>query len=305
MNYIEVSVRSNTLSAEDMTGILLVGGVTDCIIEDPGTAADMMKNRREYDWDYVEDGVLTGGPQLPCVKFYAEDSGEGREKVREVLSGFGGTEHDVSMRVADDSEWKDKYKEFFRALDLSDRLVVRPSWDSTPAGPGKKVIELDPGMAFGTGGHATTAMCAELLDEEGCEGKDVLDIGCGSGILSIAAARLGAESVLAVDIDEEAVSAASQNVEKNGLSDVIEVRRGDLAEGTDLTADIIAANLMAELIAGFLPDAAGHLKPGGAFICSGILEEKTDMVKKAAIECGLTIEKEKARGEWRALLGRK
>ncbi|MGI6204309.1 MAG: 50S ribosomal protein L11 methyltransferase [Anaerovoracaceae bacterium] len=305
MKYIEVSIGSDELTPDEITGILLMRGVTDSVVEDPGIVSEMMKGRRGYDWDYIDDSATEDLPDRPAVKFYAEDSPEGKARVKDVLSGFAGKDTDVSVKYVDDSEWKDKYREFFRTTELTDRLVVRPSWDDTPVKPGMKIIELDPGMAFGTGGHETTAMCAQLIDEEGCAGKYVLDVGCGSGILSIAAAKLGAERVLGIDIDEEAVTSATENAAKNDPDGVIEIRRGDLTEGVDFTADIIAANLVAELIVSFLPDAVRHMRPGAAFICSGILNEKAEMVKDAAEHAGLSVEKEISRGEWTALLGRK
>ncbi len=160
------------------------------------------------------------------------------------------------------------------------------------------MIELDPGMAFGTGRHETTALCADLMEEAGCSGKKVLDVGCGSGILSIAAALLGSREILAVDIDDEAVRTAQENADKNGCSDRIKIIRGDMLKDIDFRADIVVANLIAEMIADLSDSVRRNMEPGGIFVSSGILLEKKDMVIRALGGNGFTVVKIKEKGEW-------
>lgn len=312
MKYKEITIYTGAGGSESAEGILITQGITGTVVNDPGMIDDLMEHKKDYEWDYVDPSVLESRPERSSLTFYLDDDAEGEQKLAGIKAAFAkmsseGAIDDVTFetRIVDDEDWKNKYKEFFKTLRLTDNLVVRPSWDDTEIGPGLKIIDLDPGMAFGTGGHATTSMCAEMLDEEGCAGKKVLDVGCGSGVLSIAAAFLGAEEVLGIDIDDQAVISSRENVEKNRCGDVVSIQKGDLTEGVDFKADIIAANLMAELIVRFAPHAADHMNGGGAFIASGILTEKKKMVTAAMEQAGLTVEKIADRGEWCALLARK
>lgn len=206
--------------------------------------------------------------------------------------------------MVDDGQWKDSYKEHFKTIDLTDNIIVKPSWEPVPENNTKKILELDPGMAFGTGDHATTSMCAVLMDEAGCEGKKVLDIGTGSGILAIAADLLGASDILGVDIDPSAVEVAIENAEVNGCGDNVRFIEGDLTKGIDFRADIVVANLMAEMVVMLISSVREHMLPEGVFISSGILVEKKDMVIKALDKAGFETVKVMKKGEWCAILAR-
>lgn len=164
------------------------------------------------------------------------------------------------------------------------------------------VIEIDPGMAFGTGTHHTTSMCMEYLEEIITPQAEVFDVGTGSGILSIAAAKLGAKSIVAVDIDANAVRIAKENIAGNGLSEVIAVKEGDLLHGTEGKADVIIANIIADIIIMLLPDVAQKLKADGKFLASGIIEEREDDIKKAAAASGLKVVSTRHKGGWVAML---
>ena len=204
-----------------------------------------------------------------------------------------------------DEEWKDKWKEYFKTSKMTDNIVIKPTWEEYEPEENEMVIEIDPGMAFGTGTHATTRMCVKLLEKYITSEEDkVLDLGCGSGILSIAAALLGSKHVYGVDIDPNAVAASAENVEMNGLSEVIEIAYGDVTEGLGMKADIIAANLMADLIKMLSPDIAKHLEGKKIFISSGILEEKVDEVSEAVKNSGFEILEVLHEDEWCAIAAR-
>ena len=166
------------------------------------------------------------------------------------------------------------------------------------------MLELDPGMAFGTGDHETTSMCAVLMDEVSCEGKDVLDVGTGSGILAIAADLLGANEILGVDIDPIAVEVAIENGKINNCGDNVKFIEGDLTKGIDFKADIVVANLMAEMVVMLTKAVKNHMKAGSVFISSGILVEKKDMVIEALKEVGLEPFKIIDKGDWSAIAAR-
>jgi ribosomal protein L11 methyltransferase len=208
----------------------------------------------------------------------------------------------VESSYESDEEWRDKWKEYFKPAKITENIVIKPTWEEYEAMGNEKVIEIDPGMAFGTGTHATTRMCVKHLEKYiESEEDTVLDLGCGSGILSIAAALLGSKHVYGVDIDPNAVTASAENTELNGLSDIIEISYGDVTEGLGMKADIIVANLMADLIIMLAPDIAKHLKGKKIFISSGILEEKLNDVVEAVQNSGFKIIEVLHEEEWCAI----
>ena len=199
---------------------------------------------------------------------------------------------------------------------MGKRIVVKPSWEDYKPAEGELVIEMDPGMAFGSGLHETTSMCIRALEEIltdrsiiSCAEKGnrirILDVGTGTGILAIAGVLLGADEALGVDIDSDAVRVAEENISHNGLTEKITVRYGDLTEGVEYRAEIIVANLMADLVARLSPAAAAHLAAGGWYITSGILDIREEAVSRAIRAAGFDIVKILRDGEWRAVVARK
>ena len=180
-----------------------------------------------------------------------------------------------------------------------------PSWEAYEPKEGDLVLELDPGMAFGTGTHETTFMCMEQLEKYVTPGCRAIDVGCGSGILGLAAAKLGAADVLAIDLDELAVKVAAENTEKNGLSNVVRVAHGDLLEKREEKADVIVANIIADVICYLCGPVKKHLLEGGTFICSGIIKEREQDVVNALTAADYTILETKRKGEWVAMLSRR
>lgn len=209
---------------------------------------------------------------------------------------------EMIWKSVDDADWKDNWKEYFKPAKITDRIVIKPTWEEYQALADDLVIEIDPGMAFGTGTHPTTSLCVKLLEKYIEPEKDkVLDVGCGSGILAIAAALLGARDILAVDIDPIAVTVSKENVELNHLSTEIRVIEGDLTKGLNEKADIVVANLMADLVIMLSKDVAAHLKGKSIYISSGILIEKQAMVAEAIKERGFQILEILEEGEWCAI----
>lgn len=291
MKYYEVTIYTDDIPA--VTQQLIEMDITAMQIEDPADLRDIIENQSTYNWDFVDPGFVEKELAAhPKITVYFEDVNEAER----IAAMFG----EAYVCCTDDSEWKDKYKEHFKSLRLTDDIIVVPSWEEKPDGD-DKVIDLDPGMAFGTGAHQTTSMCAKLLEKYGCEGKKVLDVGTGSGILSIAAALMGSTDILGVDIDDTAVEVAKENVEKNGLSDVIRIEKGDLTKGIDYIGDIVVANIIAELVIELAGSVKDHLVPGGYFISSGILAEKEDMVKNALADLGFVIDDVLGDNEWCAI----
>jgi ribosomal protein L11 methyltransferase len=221
--------------------------------------------------------------------------------------GLDPGEVSITTRSIDEEVWANGWKQFYHPVRVTDRLMIIPSWEmeQTDVPAGVERIILDPGMAFGTGTHATTTLCMELLEDVIRGGETVFDVGCGTAILSIAAAKLGAKSVLALDLDSVAVEVAKDNVARNGVDSKVRVEQGNLLSGIDGTCDVIVANILADIVIQLTPDAFRHLAPGGTFITSGIIEKYADQVYKVLTDRGFTNIEKRSQGDWVAFLARK
>lgn len=315
MNYYEVAIYTSSEGIDAVSALLTMLGHETFMIEDASVVEELLQKENSYDWDYVDDSVIAQKDAESRIVLYLEpeDDTEAvitaiRESVKllkqqDEAGRFGRLE--VESSYESDEEWKDKWKEYFKPSRMTDHIVIKPTWEEYEAKEGDMIIEIDPGMAFGTGTHATTRMCVKHLENyiESPEDR-VLDLGCGSGILSIAAALLGSEHVYGVDIDPNAVAASAENVEKNGLSHIVSIAYGDVTEGLGQKADIIAANLMADLIIALTPDIAKHLEGKKIFISSGILEEKLEEVSEAICDNGFEILDVLHEEEWCAIAAR-
>lgn len=321
MKFIEVKIYTSHQGVEPLTAMLMEKGISGVVVDDPQDAEELLDKKNEYEWDYIDRSLLENQEKEPVVSVFFEDTEEGRRQVQELkisvmmlkskeMEGVFGWDADLGRlyaedRVVDDEDWKDKWKEYFKPAKVTETLVVKPTWETYEKTGSEKVIELDPGMAFGTGTHETTTMCMELMEHYLKEGQSVLDIGCGSGILSIAAAFLGSSRVLGIEIDPDAVRTARENVSANDVSELVEIREGDLTKDVDEKADLIAANLIAPLVIQLAEPAAEHLNEGGVFISSGILTERKEEVEKAIREAGFEILEIREKGEWCAIAARK
>jgi ribosomal protein L11 methyltransferase len=224
----------------------------------------------------------------------------------------------MTEAIVDEEDWANAWKQYFKPIRVSERLTIKPTWEDYQAGPEERIIELDPGMAFGTGTHPTTALCLRTLDSVVRGGEQVIDVGTGSGILAIGAVRLGAERVLALDLDPVAVSSAAENTRLNNLQDQIQVHLSDLLgvlrgspeeAGVQLNVtvpvDLVVANILAEIILLFIDDVYEALKPGGTYIASGIYENKETDVERGLEAAGFEIVSREREDKWIAYVARK
>ncbi|MFB9325502.1 50S ribosomal protein L11 methyltransferase [Paenibacillus aurantiacus] len=219
----------------------------------------------------------------------------------------------ISAAMVDDEDWANAWKQYFKPIRVSERLTIKPTWEDYTPGPDERIIELDPGMAFGTGTHPTTALCLRTLESVIQGGEEVIDVGTGSGVLAIGAMRLGAKRVLALDLDPVAVSSATENTRLNGLEDSIQVHLSDLlgilqakeASGpvnVSVPVDVVVANILAEIILLFIDDVYAALKPGGTYIASGIWKNKEEDVEAGLLKAGFTIKDRQRDQDWIAFV---
>lgn len=323
MKYIELKIYAKQQGIEQITAMLLARDIVEICIDDPGDMDDILNKKNEYGWDYIEDELKENLDREPVMSLYFDDNDEAKNTIEEIkgevaelkqreADGEFGIESDMGSLeteeiVVDDSDWKDKWKEFFKPTKITGKITVKPTWEEYMPQDGEVVIEIDPGMAFGTGTHETTSLCLKLMEKylgKNPEEKKVLDVGCGSGILSIGAALLGCKDILGVEIDEDAVKVAQENVELNKVANAVKVIQGDLTKGIDYKANIIVANLMADLVMMLSESAQKHMEKGGIFISSGILVEKEELVSEAIKAAGFEIIEIAEDGEWCAIAAR-
>ncbi len=309
MKYIELTVHTTSEASELVADILwnyTEGGVA---VSDIADVIALQNGQYGIFWDYLDESLQALPRSDVLVKAFLlpEKEGEIPKIMQEIYAcrdraageiPFGTLEE--TKRVIDGDDWIDIWKKHFRPIHLN-HIVVVPEWIDYEEGPDEKVVVLDSNMAFGTGEHETTAMCVELMQDFLQGGDVVLDVGCGSGILGIAAAKLGAGQCFLTDIDPIAVASSKHNAEKNGVENLVTVKESNLVDDTSMKADLILANITAEILVHLAPAIPSHLKEGGAVILSGILPDRADKVKAAFGAAGLSLLREVRRGEWVAL----
>ena len=302
MDWIEVNVAVKHEAVEAVADLLTSLGTQGVSIEDPQLINDL---RNSGTWELCDIPEQQNVEVVTVSAYYADD-----ERLQERLAKIEAELENIEERIGKfrfgntrfrklaETDWANEWKQYFHVTHVGKSLVIKPSWEKYEPKEGEHVIKIDPGMAFGTGTHHTTNMCMARLEKILPKDATVFDVGTGSGILAIAAALLGAKEVKAVDIDSVACRVARENIADNDLSDKIEVREGDLLHGTEGKADVIIANIIADIIIMFVQDVPQKLNEGGIFLTSGIITERADDVQKAAEAVGLKLVNVDERGGW-------
>lgn len=312
MKYKEYKIYCEQDKLETLEAQLAALGIEEIIINDPADAELFSPEKAiGWFWNAVDESVLAQFRERPSVCFYleaenGEDPSDPREErgasgiARERLSAdqlrrrdWGLAQllksYEASVSTVDDQDWLHKWEEYYVPSKISEHFVVKPDWKEYDPAPGEQVISIDPGLAFGTGTSATTYLVVRLMEKWMRPGDDVLDVGCGTGILSIVASKLGAKDIMAVDIDPEAIDSTRRNSVINGCEDRIKVVHGDLTKGLSYRADVVVANLISDLVVMLSPDVAAHCKGRGLYISSGIIDGTEDRCRKAVEDAGFEI----------------
>jgi len=309
MQWCEAVVHTTTEGSDIVSELLMRLGAVGTEIIDRADVPD--PDKPGVYWELYDKKLLENMPEDVLVKgWFAQDEhthdvlGNVRQQLSELLqSDFGldlGT-LTLDMQNVADEDWSENWKKYYKPFRIGSHLVVKPTWEPYTARKGDLVIELDPGMAFGTGTHETTNMCMQLPEKHLSSGLRVMDVGTGSGILAIAAARLGATDILAIDIDPDAVKVAKENVALNGVEKQVRVVVGDLCKSEAMPCELAVANIVADAICMLAGPLTRHLVKDGLLICSGIIREREQDVLAAAKEAGYTVYDRIEKGEWVAL----
>ena len=286
--------------------VLTGNGMTGLVVEEEGDFLRFLEQNRQY-WDYVDEGLAQRMKGASRVKFYVPDSDEGQKQLRQYLAGLEEYEpQTVSLREED---WATSWQKYYQPIPVGKRVYIVPDWmRGEPVPDGRAPLYLNPGLTFGTGAHPTTQLCLELLEEVLRPGDKVLDLGCGSGILAIAALGLGASRAVGVDIDPKAADVAFENAALNGIgSDRLSVYAGDVLSDKKLVGKlepgenrVVLANIVADVIIPLSAKAGEFMTPDGVFLTSGIIDGRQDEVKAALEANGFTVTKHLERGGWHA-----
>ncbi|MBQ4381486.1 MAG: 50S ribosomal protein L11 methyltransferase [Oscillospiraceae bacterium] len=299
MEWIEVTVNTSHDKIEALTDRLVAAGVEGIVTEDEEEYLAFLRENQKY-WDYVDEDFRRSITGLSRVKFYLPGDGEGKRELRRLEGLF----QDLELRTAlvRDEDWENNWKQYYKPIRVGRRLLIVPQWEKTPPAQADAVVlRLDPGLIFGTGSHATTRMCLEAVEEFAAPEKTVLDLGCGSGILAIAALLYGCSQAVCVDIDDKAPDVVAANGALNGLGpDRLRAFCGDVTAEGDLTRrlrgrqfEIVTANIVADVIKAIAPKAREYLAPGGVFITSGIIDGREDEVRSALEAAGFAVTQHK------------
>ena len=306
MRWIEATVETAAGEIDDVCAKLEALGVEGLSIEDEADLRRFLEENRKY-WDYVDESLERRFAGLSRVKFYFADDEAGRAELARVRAGLG---REIRTAFVEDEDWANGWKRYYEPIPVGERLLIVPEWmEAEPAG--RTVLRLDPGIAFGTGSHATTRMCLQALERAAGEGKRALDLGCGSGILGIAALLLGCAETVSCDIDPKAPEAAERNAALNGLGpDRFRVCAGDVLSDEGMRRrlgagyDIVLANIVADVIIPLSAFARRFMAEGAVFICSGIIADRRAEVEAALRRSGFAIAAHLSEEEWNCFVCR-
>ncbi len=304
MNWLEITVRSAPEKLDELCAALESAGVSGLVVNDETAVNDFLDKNRKY-WDYVDDEVFERIRGVCSVQFYLEDSLDGKAELERVKASVPG---DYSVGTIRNEDWENNWKQYYKPIEVGSRLVIVPQWEEIPTS-GRIPLRMDPGLIFGTGSHPTTRMCLEEIENRPAE--KVLDLGCGSGILGIAALLLGARDVSGCDIDEKAPNVVMENAALNGIGpDRLHVYAGDILSDRRLGEkiageyDLVLANIVADVIIALAGMVPGWLEKNGTFVCSGIIEGRQPEVEAALKKAGLEIIGHRTSEEWHCFITR-
>jgi ribosomal protein L11 methyltransferase len=301
--WIEVKIVTTSDAVEPVSGIYYGLDVKGVAIEDPRDILE--REQGPLSWDFADINIFEYGKDAAVVKGYFSEE-DNIEEVQKYIEGKLEELKDMGIDVGEgkvvikpvfEEDWANNWKKYYKPTKIGEKILIKPIWEEYEPQNDEIIVEMDPGMAFGTGTHETTRMCIEALEKYVKPESTVFDIGTGSGILAITAAKLGAKRVVGVDLDPVAVDSANSNIGFNKLHN-IEILHGNLMEVVEGKANIVVANIIAEVIIFLADDVKNFIQPNGYFITSGIIKDRREDVKNKLISSGFKIVEDNTLGEW-------
>ncbi len=316
MEWTEVNIYTSAEGIELICSKLMDIGIKGFVIKDSADFNEFLENKNGQ-WDYIDEDLMGLANCETCITVYLPENNQGADmltSIKNMLADVKKSDTDgvygrleAELASIREEDWANNWKQYFKPFTIGEKLAVKPSWEDYSVDDGRKILEIDPASSFGTGQHHTTRLCLELLEKSVKEGDKILDMGCGSGILSIAAMLLGAESAAAVDIEENAAATAQENARKNNIADeVYKTYFGNiladeaLADKIDDKYDIITANIVADVLIAMKDYFVRYLRKGGTLIISGIIEERMDEVLSAVEGVGFIRQAVSVKEGWAA-----
>lgn len=309
IKWLEIAINTTPDRLDEVTAKLTAAGMDNLVIEDEGEFQTFLEENRQY-WDFVDESLQDRMKGVTRVKFYVTDDADGHAKLAQYTQGL---DCEYTQTPLVENDWAYSWQKYYKPQEVGERLFIVPEWNrNEPVPVGRVPVYLNPGLTFGTGSHATTQLCLETIEERPLKGYSVLDFGCGSGILSIAALALGAEKVRAFDIDPKAVSVAYENAALNGIDkSVFQVQTCNVLEDMNVINqlkmqrfDMILANIIPDVIMPLSVHLKEMLAYGGTFICSGIISSRAQEVRDCLFSNGLLVTKKKEKDGWVAMEAR-
>ncbi len=316
MNWIELDIFTTTNGIEPITGNLLNLGINGFVIKDPGDFKEFLENK-DSNWDYIDDDLMGLSDCETTVTVYLPENSQGLDNLNSIKGilktlkdndfegSFGRLEYE--LKNVREEDWANNWKQYFKPLCIGDKILVKPSWESVEPNEKRTVLEIDPASSFGTGQHNTTQLCLELLEKYIKPGDSLLDLGCGSGILSIGAILLGAEKACAVDIDENSVKIAAENAKKNNIAkEKYTALCGNIISDIGLREqigngfDVACANIVADVLVAMSPLFGDFVKENGILVVSGIIDSRKDEVLNVIKERGFELLETSEKEDWSA-----
>lgn len=320
LDWIQIKITTTSEGIEPLSGRLYQTGVTGVEIEDEKDFLNFLETHTEH-WDYVDEELFEQKKSPTCIKVYLSNNESGHDMLRLIKESvnalkesdtegkFGSLE--IELSDINEEDWANNWKKYFKPIEVGEKILIKPQWHQLDRDTDRIIFEVNPGMTFGTGTHETTRMCIEQLEKQIKPGNSVLDLGCGSGILSVISLLLGAEKVVAADIDPNCEEIAYENAKMNQVANKdFTVFSGNILKDTQLKSnlgtcyDLVVANIVADVIIDLASDVKGYLKPGGVCIFSGIIDFRESEVIEALKTCGIEVTGRHQEGEWICLTGK-
>ncbi len=315
-SFIQIDIYTSSQAIDGITGALAEYGITGFIIQDSADFEDFLADKNA-NWDYVDDELMGLKTVEPHITLYVHENAQGAETlaaIRGLVGGYKANNSDgyygnirIELANVKEEDWANNWKKYYKPFRVGKSLIIKPSWEDVEPKDGDRILEIDPASTFGTGQHHTTKMVMEMLEDVISGGERVLDLGCGSGILSIAALLLGAREVAICDIFENAVKTAAENIEKNKFTS-FNAYCGNIIEDKALREkigggyDVICANIVADVIIAMSPLFEEFLNDGGKLMVSGVIDERVDEVTASLSENGWKVVNAKNEEGWNCIL---